>query len=388
MSKSDNHNAKAPAGTILVINTGSTTTKFAVFRDGKSAFEKKLDHAAEELAAFSDVMQQDKMRAEAILSALREAGIGLDEIDLIMARGGLFVPCVAGVYSVNPEMREVLVSCRDGKHACNLSALIGEEIAARVNALRKAQGITPRFGLCEAYIADAPMADEMIPECRITGVPEFQRTSILHTLNSRAIMRRYLRETGRKAEETTAIVCHMGGGISISLHSKGRVIDTTNALGGDGPITPERAGGCPPFPLVDMCFSGKYTKEEIKKKLVGRGGAVAWFGTNDMRLVEQRAAEGKEEYVLFMKAFVLNISKFIAALATVVNGKVDAILITGGIAHSKTVTSGITERVNWIAPVKVYPGEDELEALAENGYLILSGEARIHTYNKDRVIED
>lgn len=388
MSAIDNINGKAPVGNILVINTGSTTTKFALFKDGESAFVKKLDHAAEELAAFSDVMQQDKMRAEAILSALNEAGIALDSIDLIMARGGLFVPCVAGVYSVNAEMREVLVSCRDGKHACNLSALIGEEIAARVNALRDGKGIAPRFRRCEAFIADAPMADEMIPECRLTGVPEFQRTSILHTLNSRAIVRRYLRDTGRKAEETTAIVCHMGGGVSVSLHSRGRVIDTTNALGGDGPITPERAGGCPPFPLVDMCFSGKYTKDEIKKKLVGRGGAVAWFGTNDMRLVEQRAAEGKEEYVLFMKAFVLNISKYIAALATVVNGKVDAILITGGIAHSKTVTSGITERVDWIAPVRVYPGEDELEALAENGYMILEGTAKIHTYAKDRVIED
>ena len=180
----------------------------------------------------------------------------------------------------------------------------------------------------------------------------------------------------------------MGGGVSVSLHSKGRVIDTTNALGGDGPITPERAGGCPPFPLVDMCFSGKYTKAEIKKKLVGRGGAVAWFGTNDMRVVEQGAAEGKEDYVLFMKAFVLNISKYIAALATVVDGKVDAILLTGGIAYSKMVTEGITERVKWVAPVKVYPGEDELEALAENGYLILAGAAKVHTYNKNRVVED
>ena len=388
MSAIDNINGNAPVGNILVINTGSTTTKFALFKDGESAFVKKLDHAAEDLAAFSDVMQQDKMRAEAILSALQEAGIELDSIDLIMARGGLFVPCVAGVYSVNEEMREVLVSCRDGKHACNLSALIGEEIAARVNALRDKKGIAPRFRPCEAFIADAPMADEMIAECRLTGVPEFQRTSVLHTLNSRAIVRRYLRETGKKAEETTAIVCHMGGGVSVSLHSKGRIIDTTNALGGDGPITPERAGGCPPFPLVDMCFSGKYTKEEIKKKLVGRGGAVAWFGTNDMRVVEQRAAEGKDEYVLFMKAFVLNISKYIAALATVVNGKVDAILITGGIAHSKTVTGGIAERVGWVAPVKIYPGEDELEALAENGYLILAGAAKVHTYNKDNVIED
>ena len=374
MSAINNINGKAPRGCVLVINTGSTTTKFAVYRDGDSILEVKLEHSAEELAKYSDVMQQDKMRTEAILSALNEAGIALESIDIVMARGGLFVPCVAGVYEVNDDMKEVLSTSRDGNHACNLSALIGDQIATRINA--------------KAYIADAPMADEMIPEVRLTGVPEFKRTSVLHTLNSRAIVRRYLSETGRKAENTTAIVCHMGGGVSVSLHKDGRIIDTTNALGGDGPITPERAGGCPPFQLIDMCFSGKYSKAEIKKKLVGRGGAVAYFGTNDMRLVEQRAAEGVEEYVLFMKAFVLSISKYIAALATVVNGKVDAILLTGGIAHSKTVTDGITERVKWIAPVTVYAGENELESLAENGYLILAGEAKVHTYDKNNVIED
>ena len=374
MSEINNINGKAPKGNILVINTGSTTTKFAVFQDGKEVFEKKLDHSAAELSKFSDVMEQDGMRTDAILSALKEAGIALESIDLIMARGGLFVPCVAGVYEVNDDMKEVLSTSRDGNHACNLSALIGDQIARRIGA--------------KAYIADAPMADEMIPEVRLTGVPEFQRTSVLHTLNSRAIMRRYIQENGKDPKNTTAIICHMGGGVSVSLHKNGRIIDTTNALGGDGPITPERAGGCPPFPLIDMCFSGKYTKAEIKKKLVGRGGAVAYFGTNDMRIVEQHAAAGEEAYVIFMKAFVLNISKHIAALATVVDGKVDAILLTGGIAHSKTVTGGITERVKWIAPVTVYAGENELESLAENGYLILAGEAKVHTYNKDRVLDD
>jgi butyrate kinase len=202
------------------------------------------------------------------------------------------------------------------------------------------------------------------------------------------MMRRYLRESGRRVEDTNAIICHMGGGVTISLHRAGRVIDTSHGLGGDGPITPERAGCCPPYPLIDMCFSGKYTKQEIKRKLIGHGGAVAYFGTNDMREVVQRAKEGRKEYELFLKAFVLNIAKYIVAEAAVVDGKIDVIILTGGVAYSEDITSAIARKVDWLAPVKVYPGENELASLAENGYFILAGEAKIHTYNKDHIIED
>jgi butyrate kinase len=388
MSKIENINGKAPMGNILVVNTGSVTTKFAVYHDGESVLEEKLEHSVDELSKFTDVMDQDQMRTAAILSAMEKKGLHLEDIDIVMARGGLFTPCITGVYDVNDDMREVLLTSREGNHACNLSAIIGEEIAERINVLRDGQGIKPRFGRCKAYIADPPMADEMLPECRVGGVPELPRRTLFHALNTRAIMRRFLRDTGRKAEDTTAIICHMGGGVTISLHRDGRVIDTSHGLGGDGPITPERAGCCPPFPLIDMCFSGKYTKQEIKKRLIGQGGAVAYFGTNDMRIVEQRAAEGREDYVLFMKAFVLNICKYIVSQAAVVDGKVDAILLTGGIAYSKMVTEAIIKKVGWLAPVTVYPGENELESLAENGYFILAGATKIHTYNKDHLIED
>ena len=201
-------------------------------------------------------------------------------------------------------------------------------------------------------------------------------------------MRRYLRDSGRKAEDTTAVICHMGGGVTISLHRGGRVIDTSHGLGGDGPITPERAGCCPPFALIDMCFSGQYTKQEIRKKLIGRGGAVAYFGTNDMREVVRKAKEGVPEYDLFIKAFVLNISKYIVSQAAVVDGKVDVIILTGGVAYDDYIDKAIEKKVGWVAPVKVYPGENELESLAENGYIILAGATKIHTYNKDRLIED
>ena len=379
---------KVQRGTILVVNTGSITTKFAVYKDGECILEQKLEHSVAELAHFADVMDQDQMRTDAIISALGQQGIHLEDIDIVMCRGGLFTPCITGVYNVNADMREVLSTSREGNHACNLSALIGDNIAHNINKLRDKEGMKPPFGPCIAYVADPPMADEMLPECHVGGIPEFPRRTLFHALNTRAIMRRYLRDTGRKAEDTTAIICHMGGGVTISTHRGGRVIDTSHGLGGDGPITPERAGCCPPYPLIDMCFSGKYTKEEIKKKLIGRGGAVAYFGTNDMREVVKRAKEGREEYVVFMKAFVLNIAKYIVAQGAVVDGKVDVIILTGGVAYSTDITDAITKKVDWLAPVVVYPGENELASLAENGYMILAKETKIHTYNKDHLVED
>ena len=388
MSNFGTINGKAPRGNILVVNTGSITTKFAYYKDGEIVLDQKLEHSVEELSRFADVMDQDGMRTAAILDALKEKGIRLEDIDIVMCRGGLFTPCVTGVYNVNADMREVLSTSREGNHACNLSALIGDNIAKEINMLREKEGVTPRFGPCIAYVADPPMADEMLPECHVGGIPEFPRRTLFHALNTRAIMRRFLRDTGRKAEDTTAVICHMGGGVTISLHRGGRVIDTSHGLGGDGPITPERAGCCPPYPLIDMCFSGDYTKQEIKKKLIGKGGAVAYFGTNDMRVIVQRAKEGIPEYEVFMKAFVLNIAKYIVAQAAVVNGKVDVIILTGGVAYSKDITDAIAKKVDWVAPVKVYPGENELESLAENGYIILAGATKIHTYNKDHLIED
>ncbi len=388
MARIENINGKAPKGNILVVNTGSITTKFAYYQDGDIVIDQKLEHSVEELSKFADVMDQDRMRTDAILGALKEKGIRLEDIDIVMCRGGLFTPCITGVYNVNADMREVLSSSREGNHACNLSALIGDNIAEEINALRDKEGLKPRFGKCIAYVADPPMADEMLPECHVGGIPEFPRRTLFHALNTRAIMRRFLRDTGRKAEDTTAIICHMGGGVTISLHRGGRVIDTSHGLGGDGPITPERAGCCPPYPLIDMCFSGKYTKQEIKKKLIGKGGAVAYFGTNDMREVVRKAQEGVPEYSVFMKAFVLNIAKYIVAQAAVVDGKVDVIILTGGVAYSQYITDAVTRKVSWVAPVRVYPGENELESLAENGYIILAGETKIHTYNKDHLIED
>ena len=362
-------------GRILVINTGSTSSKIGFYDSGEKLFEQNLTHSAEEIAKYESVMDQTPMRRDAITDFLYESGISLESIDLVMARGGLITPIQTGVYEVNQAMRDALVEGKDGVHACNLSALLADDIATMVNEAREA-------GKCRAFIADPPMADEMLPEVKVGGLPEFPRKTLFHALNSRAMVRRYARSVGKTNKEVTVIVAHMGGGSSVSLHRNGLVIDTTDALGGDGPISPERAGTVPGFPLVEMCFSGRYTKAEVKKKLVGKGGAVAYFGTNDIREVLSRAEAGDDACATFLKGFCVSVAKYIGALATVACGKVDAIVLTGGIAHSAYITTDIASRVSFIAPVEVYPGENELESLAENGYGILSGEFEIREYLK------
>lgn len=367
-------------GRILVINTGSTSTKVGFYDSGKRVFEKNLTHNADEIAKYNSVMDQDKMRLEAITDFLISEGVGLDTIDIVMARGGLVTPIKTGVYEVTQPMRDALASGKDGVHACNLSALLADDISVKINAARKEKGIA---GDCRAYIADPPMADEMLPEVKIGGLPEFPRRTLFHALNSRAVVRRYARSTGRTNKDVTAIVAHLGGGSSVSLHRNGLVIDTNDALGGDGPITPERAGTVPAFPLVEMCFSGQYTKDEVKKRLVGRGGAVAYFGTNDFRQIIAEAENGNNDAEVFLKGYCISVAKYIASLSVVVSGQVDAIILTGGIAYSRYITEYISDKVKFIAPVEIYPGEDELDSLAENGYGILSGEFEIRRYLED-----
>ena len=370
-------------GRVLAIDTGSTSTKLGYFIDGELAFEENLRHRAEDLAAFKDVMDQETLRWDDVRAFMRGKGIHAQNIDIVMARGGLFAPVVTGVYSVNEGMREVLRSCKYGRHACNLSAIIADDLAREVTAKNASRGVEMPFGACRAFIADPPMADEMLPECRVGGLPEFQRKPFFHALNSRAVVRRYLRDHGHFTNDITAIVAHIGGGITVTLHRNGKVIDTNNGVGGDGPFTPERAGSCPGFQLVDLCFSGEYTKAEIKKRLMGHGGAVAFFGTNDLKEIVRRGEEGDVRAKVWMEAFVLNISKYIASEAADVCGKVDVILLTGGGAYGRDIVEGIRRRVEFIAPVEVYAGEFELQSLAEHGYAILSGNAEILTYDKN-----
>ena len=367
-------------GRILVINTGSTSTKFGFYDKGEKLFEQNIAHSAEELSVYATVMDQGDMRRDSITDFLLERNIPLESIDIVMSRGGLITPIRTGIYEINEDMKKALKEGRNGVHACNLCGLIAADMSDRINEAKLEKGMSPD---CKAYIADPPMADEMLPETKVGGLPEFPKRTLFHALNSRAMVRRYAHSVGKTNKEVTVIVAHLGGGSSVSLHREGFVIDTTDALGGEGPISSERAGTVPAFPLIDMCFSGKYTREQIRKRLVGRGGAVAYFNTTDFREIIANAQAGKEEYVVFVKGYCLSVAKYIAAMAATVCGKVDAVILTGGVARSEVIVSQISERVGFIAPVVAYPGEDELESLAENGYGILSGEFEINQYNYD-----
>ena len=372
-------------GRILVINTGSTSTKIGFYEDGQKSFEQNITLDKAVLAKYSSVMDLDLECRDAITEFLSSKSIPVDSIDIVMARGGLITPVVTGIYEVNKAMCDTLRTGRDGVHACNLSAIIAFDIAESINQLRLAKGDSR---VCKAYIADPPMADEMLPELKLGGRAEFPRRSLFHALNSRAVVRRYAASKGLTNKDVTVIVAHLGGGTSVSVHRHGLVIDTTDSLGGDGPITPERAGTVPAFPIVEMCFSGKYTKEQIKKMLVGEGGAMAYFGTKDFREIASRAAGGDSQASLFLRGYCASVAKYIGYFSTDVSGKVDAIILTGGIANNKDITDEIASRVGFIAPVVIYPGENELASLAENGYGIISGEFRVRQYNPDRILDE
>jgi len=375
-------------GHLLAIDTALTTTAVGYFVDGELLYEERLVHPAEDLEAAGPLMNQDKLRRKAITGFLAKHNVQIQDIDIIMSRGGLCAPVHTGVYRVNRDMRDVLLMCRDGIHACNLGPIIADELSEAINEWRLDNNVTSPYGACYAYIADPPMADDMLPECRLGGLPELPRRAFFHALNSRAAVKLYLSKIGHDTDDVTVIVAHLGNGISVSLHRNGSVIDTNNGLGGDGPFTPNRAGTCPAFQLVEMCFSGKYTEKDIKKLLVGGGGAVAYFGTNDIAEIARRGKEGDKECKLFTDAFCLNIAKYIAQAAATAEGKVDAVILTGPGAQNKTICEGIRKRVAFVAPVEIFAGGHELASLAENGFAVLSGKAKIHKYDKNAIIQD
>lgn len=351
---------------ILTINPGSTSTKIAVFEDEKEIWSATLRHTAEELAPFPNVASQFQFRKDIILSELEKASIDIRSFHAIVGRGGLVKPIESGIYEVNDALAHDLEHPVMGEHASNLGGLIARDIAGKTgNGVR-------------AYIADPVVVDELEPFARISGHPAIKRVSIFHALNQKVIARTYAREIGKKYEELNLIVAHMGGGISVGAHKSGRVVDVNNALDGEGPFSPERSGSLPTGALVELCFSGK-SKAEMKKMLKGDAGIVAYLGTNDLRLVEEKA-ENDAEYALILHAMCYQVAKEIGAMAAVLQGKVDAILLTGGIAYGKSITDYITDMIRFIAPVKIYPGEDEMRALAMNGLMVLRGETEAKIY--------
>ena len=353
---------------ILTINPGSTSTKIAVFEDEKEVFSKTLRHSAEELSPFQTVASQFQFRKDIIVSVLKAEGIDIHSLSAIVGRGGLVKPIESGIYEVNEALIRDLEHPVMGEHASNLGGLIAQDIAREINNGAK------------AYITDPVVVDELEPIARLSGHPALKRASIFHALNQKIIARTYAKEVGESYEELNLIVAHMGGGVSVGAHCHGRVIDVNNALDGDGPFSPERSGGLPTGALVELCYSGK-SKAEVKKMLKGEGGVVAYLGTNDMLEVENKAiADPNSDYAMVQNAMCYQIAKEIGAMAAVMKGKVDAILLTGGIAYGKPITNYIREMVEFIAPVKVYPGEDEMRALAMNGLMVLRGETTPKVY--------
>lgn len=345
---------------ILAINPGSTSTKISIFESGKEVFTKTLRHSNEELAPYASVIEQYDFRKGTILAALKENQIEVSDLAAVVGRGGLLRPIPSGVYEVNQAMMADLRSAQYGEHASNLGGIIAD-------ALAKEAG-------CKAYIADPVVVDELDDVARVSGHPEFPRLSIFHALNQKAIAKQFAREQQKAYEDLNLIVVHMGGGVSVGTHCGGRVIDVNNALNGEGPFSPERSGTLPAFALAKACFSGKYTLADIKAMIAGKGGLVALMGTNSFLEVEKREEAGDPEAIFFTQAYVYNVAKYIGAAATVLSGKVDAILITGGIAYGKKLCEDIKARVGFIAPVFVYPGEDEMAALAGNAQAVLDGQ--------------
>ena len=350
----------------LIINPGSTSTKLGVFEDETLVFEETLRHSTEEIAQYASIVDQTDFRKDIILAFLKEKGVDVASFDVIVGRGGMLKPIPGGTYAVTDELLNDLKIGKSGQHASNLGGILARDIGDSIGK--------------PSYIVDPVVVDELEPVSRYSGVPELPRISVFHALNQKAVARRYAKEAGKKYEELNLIVVHMGGGVSVGPHRQGKVIDIFNALDGDGAFSPERAEAVPVGSLVKMCFSGKYTEKEVYKKLVGNGGFNAYLGTNDMRDVEKMVNDGDAHAAEVRDAFIMQMSKNIGAMATVLKGKVDQIIVTGGIAYDKAVVAGLKERCEWIAPFTVYPGEDELLALAQGGLRVINGEEEAKPY--------
>ena len=350
----------------LIINPGSTSTKIGVFEDETLLFEETLRHSTEEIASYASIVDQKDFRKQIILDLLKEKAFYIHSLQVVVGRGGMLKPIPGGTYAVSDGLLEDLKIGKQGQHASNLGGILAREIGDSIGV--------------PSYIVDPVVVDELMPISRYSGVPELPRTSVFHALNQKAVAKRYAKEQGKAYDSLNLIVVHMGGGVSVGAHEKGRVVDVFNALDGDGAFSPERAGAVPTGALIKMCFSGEYTEKEVYKKVVGNGGFNAYVGTNDMRDVEKMVQGGDQKAAEVREAFIMQVAKNIGSMACVLKGQIDQIIITGGIAYDKVVVGGLKERAGFLAPITVYPGEDELLALAQGALRVMSGEEKAMEY--------
>lgn len=352
---------------ILVINPGSTSTKIGVYEDETLLFEETLRHSTEEISQYGSIVEQKDFRKELIVDILASNSFDIKSLDVVVGRGGLLKPIPGGTYPVSDALLADLKAGVQGEHASNLGGILAREIGDEIGV--------------PSYIVDPVVVDELEPVARYSGVPELPRISIFHALNQKAVAKRYAKEQKVPYDSLRLIVVHMGGGVSVGAHKNGKVVDVNNTLDGDGPFSPERAGGVPAGQLIKMCFSGDYTQAEIYKKINGKGGLNAYLGTNDMREVTKMAfEEGNKEVEAVFHAFTYQVSKEVGAMAAVLDGKVDQIILTGGIAYGKKVVEEIKSKVSFIAPITIYAGEDELLALTQGALRVMSGEEKALEY--------
>ncbi len=357
----------APVQLVLAINPGSTSTKIAVFHGEQCLLERSVTHTLQELARFPTVNDQRDYRREAILATLRAEGIELSSLAAVVGRGGLLHPVQGGTYRVNAQMLADLTVGILGEHASNLGGILADELARSA-------------GECPAYIVDPVVVDELAPEARPSGIPEVERSSIFHALNQKAAARRAAAELGTSYAELSAVVAHMGGGITVGAHRLGRVIDVNDGLNGEGPFTPERSGAVAALKVVKLCVSGEYTGEQLRKMITGAGGLAAYLGTTDAREIRRRIESGDRRAEEIYRAMAWQIAREIGAAAAALGVRPQAIILTGGLAHDDLLTRWIRSRVEWIAPILVYPGEAEMAALAAGAQRVLSGAESAREY--------
>ena len=351
---------------LLIINPGSTSTKIGVFEDEKELFEETLRHTNEELKQYDTIFDQFQFRKDVILNVLKEKNFDIKTLSAVVGRGGMLKPIQGGTYAVNDAMLEDLKVGVQGPHASNLGGILAKSIADEVGV--------------PSYIVDPVVTDELADVARMSGTPDIPRVSKFHALNQKAVAKRYGKESGKGYENLNLVVVHMGGGVSVGAHNHGKVVDVNNALDGDGPFSPERAGSVPAGDLIKLCFSGKYSEAEVYSKIVGKGGFVAYLNTNDVKGTIDKMEEGDKACTEVYNAFVYQIAKAVGEMSAALSGKVDQIILTGGVAYSPVLVPDLKSRIDWIAPVTVYPGEDELLALAQGAIRVLNGEEEAKVY--------
>lgn len=347
---------------IFVINLGSTSTKIAYYEDANCVFKETIKHPAEEIKKFETIWDQFDLRKNALDKFMKEHGIKVSELDAIVSRGGHTEPLSSGVYLINDKMLEQSRSMKYGNHVSDLGLQLAHAYSL--------EGPKP-------FTVDTACTDEFEPLARYTGLKEIERVSRFHILNHKAVARKYASDIHKKYEDLNLVVCHMGGGTSVAAHKHGRIVDGNNGLDGDGPFSTDRSCGLPVGALIDMCYSGKYTYKEMRRKIKGLGGLMSYVGETDVMTIQEKGDNGDKACKEALEAMCYQTAKEIGAMATVMNGEVDAILITGGIANSKYLMDLITKRVSYIAPVHLYPGEFEMESLGTNVYKALIGEVEI-----------